>query len=551
MKVVICALNSKFVHSTLAPWYLKAAAGSFADCVVVEGTVNESFDQLYERILKEKPDKVAFSTYIWNVKIVLILAEHLKNELGTEIVLGGPEVSYNAGDLLEKYPFVDCIISGEGEKPFAQLCKGEPYDKIDGLCYKKLWGVSIKPPCISFDDPPNPYTDEYFERLVGRIAYIETSRGCPFSCAFCLSGRCGGVRFFDLEESKRRILLLANSGTQTVKFIDRTFNADRKRARKIFSFIIEKYGREIPKGVCFHFEIEGELLDDETFELLKTAPSGLFQFEIGVQSFNGQTLSSINRKCNLDKLCKNISKVIELGNIHTHIDLIAGLPYEDVESFKKSFNLAYALKPHMLQLGFLKLLHGSSLRAEATKLKIDFTDTPPYEIRSTQWMTSGELSKLHILEDVFEKMYNSRRFGLTCSYLDSLTDNHFDMYAGFAQYVADYGVKNTLDDFTKAIFDFFTTKAEVDKKILRDTLAIDRLATNRMGALPDFLKVKCENLKKTLNFLEESTETKRKKNVKRAACALLTEKKIAYVDYDECNYVTNRFLVKFTKICDN
>lgn len=550
MKVVVCALNSKFVHSTLAPWYLKAAVGSTVDCAVVEGTINESLDLIYERILRESPQTVSFSTYIWNVKAVLNLAERLKNELGVEIVLGGPEVSYNACELLEKYPFIDCIISGEGEKPFAQLCNGVSYDQIDGVCYKKAGGVSIKPPCVSFDDPPNPYTAEYFESLGGRIAYIETSRGCPFSCAFCLSGRCGGVRFFNLDESKRRLLLLANSGTQTVKFIDRTFNADRKRAREIFSYIIEKHGREIPAGVCFHFEIEGELLDDETLELLKKAPSGLFQFEIGVQSFNKQTLDAINRKCNLDKMCGNVSKVIELGNIHTHIDLIAGLPYENMESFKRSFNRAYALKPHMLQLGFLKLLHGAALREVSEAYENDFTDTPPYEIRSTRWMATEELNRLHILEDVFEKMYNSRRFGLTCRYLDSLTDDPFDMYEGLAIYVEGHGVKNTLDDFTKAIFDYFSSKNEVDRKILRDTLAIDRLATNRMGALPDFLKVKCENLKKTLNFLETSEKTKSKKNVKRAATALLSEKMVAYVDYDKCNYVTNRFLVRFTNIRD-
>ncbi len=551
MKIVICALNSKFVHSSLAPWYLKSSCGEFANCAVVEGTINECVETVFGRITAENPDLVAFSTYIWNLSYVLELGKRLKEEFGVKVLLGGPEVSYNAFEILENHNFVDYVISGEGEVPFAQFCRGTPIDEIVGFCYRKEGGVLIKPPYLSFEEPPDPYTSEYFERLNGRIAYIETSRGCPFSCAFCLSGRCDGVRFFDLEESKRKIVLLANSGTQTVKFIDRTFNADRKRAREIFSYIIGEYGHKIPTSVCFHFEIEGELLDDDTMAILEKAPVGLFQFEIGIQSFNTKTLEAIRRKCNLERLCENIKKVIRLGNIHTHIDLIAGLPYEDLEGFKHSFNLAYKLKPHMLQLGFLKLLHGAELRETASEYKCEFSDTPPYEILSNKWLNKEELRKLHTFEQVFEKVYNSRRFALCCEYLESAFSDTFDMYRELAEYVTNNNVQNTLDGITKAIFDFFSSKKEIDAQLLRDKLAIDRIATNKMGALPEFLKVKCPNLKKALNALEKNEETKRRKNVKRAATALLCENKIAYVDYDECNYVTNRFLVKFTENLDN
>lgn len=550
MKVVLCAINSKYVHSTLAVWYLLSSIKKCenVECKVIEGTINEPKDSIYERIAKEKADLVAFSTYIWNKKIVLDLSRRLKNDCEIEILLGGPEVSYNQREMLEKYSFVDYIISGEGEEPLYQLLNGNPIEKIDGISFKKGGHVSVKEAYISNNDPPNPYTKEYFENLKGRISYIETSRGCPFHCAFCLSGRCGGVRFFDLEQAKKNIIALANSGTQTIKFIDRTFNASRKRAREIFEFIIDGYGKIIPKNVCFHFEIEGELLDDETFEMLSKAPKGLIQFEIGLQSFNETTLQAIKRKTNLSLLSKNIQRIVSLGNIHTHIDLIVGLPYEDMESFKESFNSSYALKPHMLQIGFLKLLHGSSLREKSDVLENEFIDTPPYEIVSTQWLSAADIDRLHSFEDVFEKMYNSSRFGLTCEYLESVYENPFDMFMEFSDYVKCQHMPNNLDSFTKMIFDYFSSCKQVDEKKLRDALAIDRLATNRMGYLPSFLRIHSPHIKKTLNMLEKNEKTKRQKNVKRAAAILLTENKLAYVDYDNCDYVTNRFLVKFTEI---
>ena len=549
MRLTLCALNSKYVHSTLAVWYLYAAVKLKCESCVVEGTINEKIDVIVNRLEETKPDTVAFSTYIWNKTLVLEVAKEIKRRTGAKILLGGPEVSYNAGEILSQYGFVDYVISGEGEEPISKFCDAAELDTIEGLSYKILGDVVEKEPYVSLNDPPNPYTKEYFDALNGRISYIETSRGCPFKCAFCLSGRCGGVRFFDVEEAKKNILLLANSGTRTIKFIDRTFNADRKRARELWNFILEKYGTEIPDGVCFHFEIEGELLDEQSFKLLKQAPPGLIQFEIGLQSFNEKTLRAINRKTDLELLCKNITRVLELGNIHTHIDLIVGLPYENFESFKRSFNLAYALKPHMLQVGFLKLLHGSELRERNLDEKCEFTDTPPYEIISNEWLSSAEIQRLHTFEDAFEKLYNSRRFALTCDYLCELFETPFDMYIAFADYVShkDY---STLDKLTHLVYDYFGKLEEVDEGKLRDLLAIDRLATNRMGALPNFLKVKHPKMKQALNELERNPETKRPQNVKRAATPLLTENKIAYVDYDRCDYLTNRFLVKLTEICD-
>ena len=483
MKVLLCALNSKYIHSSLAVWYLSAAVQGCEniDCQVYEATINEKEDKIFNNIKSYGADLIAFSTYIWNKELVLRLAERISHETGAKILLGGPEVSYNSCELMGTYSFIDYIISGEGEEPFFKLCSGYPKEEIEGLIYKKCGGVCENQAKFPEKDPPNPYSQEYFDSLNGRITYIETSRGCPYRCAFCLSGRCGGVRFFDLESSKKNILLLAGSKTQTVKFVDRTFNADRKRACEIWNFIIGEYGKKIPKGVCFHFEIDGTLVDEETIEVLKKAPSGLFQLEIGLQSFNPSTLKAVNRRPSLEKLTENIKRIIALGNIHTHIDLIIGLPYENIESFKISFDKAYQLKAHMLQVGFLKLLHGSELR-ENNSYKCEFSDTPPYEIQSNPWLSTKELEELHLFEDVFERMYNSRRFALTCDYLDTLFESPFEMFMGFCRYIAEEGREKSLDGFTKQIYEHFSSFDFVDASTLRDKMAIDRLATLRLGS---------------------------------------------------------------------
>ncbi|MBO5287712.1 MAG: B12-binding domain-containing radical SAM protein [Clostridia bacterium] len=551
MKALICAINSKFIHSSLAVWCLAGGIEEFAPTVkynVLEGTINENKEDIIEKILSYEFDIIGISVYIWNKSLAFGIAEEIKKKTGAYVVLGGPEVSYNVTQIFEECPSVDAIISGEGEEAFARLCQGEDPSLIEGVSYKKCGQVVEKPTFVSAKDPPTPYVKRYFEALNGRIAYIETSRGCPFKCAFCLSGRCGGVRFFDLEKAKKNIVLLANSGTQTVKFIDRTFNADRKRAREIFQFIIDNYQVTIPRGVRFHFEIEGELLDDETISVLSKAPIGLFQFEIGLQSFNEKTLNFINRKTNLELLQKNIEKVISLKNIHVHIDLIVGLPYEDYNSFASSFNQAYKLKPHMLQIGFLKLLHGAEMRENKEKYKTEFTDTPPYEIVSNQWIGEEELKMLHSFEDAFERLYNSGRFPRTCVYLNGLFDDTFSMIEGFSKYVEAQRAKLTLDNFTSHILDYFSSIKCCDKSVLRDCLAQDRLSTNKMGYLPDFLKIHSPEIKRCLNELEKQESTKRRKGVKRACTILPSENKIAYVDYDTPHPVTGCYEIKYIPI---
>ena len=544
MKILFCALNSKYIHSTLAPWYLAAAAEQAgAQATVFEGTINEKIDDLYRKIEAYDFDIIGFSTYIWNKKYVLSLAELVKLRLNKTVILGGPEVSYNAREILEGNPFVDAVISGEGEEPFYQIAVGKNYDEISGLCFRKNGEIIVREPHVSKKNPPFPYSQKYLDSLSGRIAYLETSRGCPFRCAFCLSGRQGSVRFFDIEESKRKILLLANSGTQTVKFIDRTFNADRKRANEIFSFIIDEYGKKIPTSVCFHFEIEPNLVDDEAIKVIEKAPVGLFQFEIGLQSFNEKTLQYIYRHSNLEKTVNAIKRIVCLGNIHVHVDLIAGLSFETMESFADGFNKALKLRPHMLQLGFLKMLHGAEMREDNERFEAEYSSEPPYEITSTKWLSEHELNKLHTFEDVFEKLYNSGRFPRTCEYIFSLCENPFSEIMSFGEYCEENSVSNTLDSFTEAVYNYFLEKSGVDKKILRDCLALDRLSTNKMGVLPEFLKVRSPVIKKMLNELEKDKETRREKNVKRAATILLSRPAFAYVDYKNLHKVKKTYKI--------
>ena len=333
MKIVLCSINSKYIHSSLAVWYLLAAAkqsGTDHEVKVVESTINSQVEDIVAAIIAEKPDAVGFSAYIWNIEYVRKAAHTLKLiNSDIRIFLGGPEASYDAEELLEN-DYIDWIIKGEGEASFIKLLK----DNFSVPVKTVLSG-----PCLPYI---NPYTKEYMATLNGRIAYLETSRGCPFSCGFCLSGRDETVRFFDMEESKKNIILLANSGTKTVKFVDRTFNCNDKRAREIFEFIaLEREEGNIPQDVIFHCEVETDLFTQSTLDYLKTLPKGLFQFEAGLQSFNVETLKAVNRRTDMPKLVHNLKEIVSGGNIHLHIDLIAGLPYEDFDSFTRSFNQAY------------------------------------------------------------------------------------------------------------------------------------------------------------------------------------------------------------------
>jgi Fe-S oxidoreductase len=556
LNAVICALNSQYIHSSLAPWCLLAGVNAFCEAGitarVTEGTINENIEDVVQRITDQNPQAVGFCCYIWNITAAKRLIRLVKSRLpDTVVILGGPEVSYHAEAVLREEPLVSYVISGEGEKPFALLLNainsGKGTENIPGVCYRGSDGIVVSEPYTPEEEPPTPYTPDYFNALKGRIAYLETSRGCPYSCAFCLSGRCGNVRFFNLERAKREMLLLANSGTQTVKLVDRTFNANRKRSNELFRFIIEHYGTEIPNGVCFHFELAGDLLDDETIRLLSAAPVGAMQLEIGLQSFYGKTLEAVHRKTDMERLKRNIARLISNANMHIHIDLIAGLPYEDLNRFAQSFNTAYSLRPNMLQLGFLKLLYGAPMREQSKEFPCSYSPEPPYEVTETPWLSQRELQLLHRTEDALERLSNSGRFRRTLEYVFRQSGlPPFELFRGFGEYASEKGTERiSLDDYTALAYEYFSGLEGVEKTALRDALVCDRLATNSTGRLPAVLRVPDPSLKDVVRQLESGEETRGKKGIKRGAALLYSERCAVYADYIGRNPVTGEYpLVK-------
>ncbi len=547
MQAVICCLNSKYIHSSLAPWCLLAGVRTYAEkgivATVVEGTINEPLENVARRIVEKQPDAVGFCCYIWNILSVAELTRRVHQLLpNTRIVWGGPEVSYCAEHVLQTHKEVEFVLSGEGEKPFALLLNAlsqqEDYVNVPGISYRLGDEIIIGTPYVTNEIPPSPYLSEYFENLGGRIAYLETSRGCPFSCAFCLSGRCGSVRYYPLERAEKELLLLANSGTKTVKLVDRTFNANRERALYLFRFIVEHYGKEIPADVCFHFEIAGDLLDEETITVLSEAPVGLFQLEIGIQSFHEPTLAAICRKTDCTHLSQNIRKVLACDNVSVHIDLIAGLPHENKEIFAESFNKAYSLQPHMLQLGFLKLLHGAPMRENTEQYPCTFSPNAPYEVTSTPWLTTEELQKLHLVEEVLERLYNSGRFRRTLQHLLSVTKKSpFALFSRLADCLPTESL--SLDAYTEALYAACSTWDGIDKAVLRDVMACDRLATNPSGLLPACLQQN-ETLRKQHKRLMETDERfKRPDKVKRGTAWV--DDSLVYADYQNPHPVTGEY----------
>ncbi len=545
MKVIISCLNSKYVHASLSPWCLLAGVREFSknkyDTLVMESSINGDTESFADQIINEKPDVVAFSCYIWNITKTLEICRIIKRNHDCKIVLGGPEVAYRPKDILEKYEFVDFVLSGEGEWTFPEFLdnfNGELL-LVSGLTYRKNGEIITNPEKEYTNSPPSPYSAEFFENLNGRISYIETARGCPYRCAFCLSGRCSPLRFFDIQRVKNDIIRLSQSGTQTVKFVDRTFNANAERANEILLFIKENYGKEIPQNVCFHFEIAGDILKESTLEILSSMPYGSVQLEIGMQSFNEETLKIINRKTDTKKLVENIRKLVSFNNMHIHIDLIAGLTGEDLESFKNSFNVGYSLKAHMLQMGFLKLLHGADMRENKEKYPCEFNKEPPYEVRSTPWLSHDEIKMLKNCEDAVDRLYNSGRFLFTLEYLtDEIGISPFDVFNDFGNAVN--GNRMRLSEYAEKLYNFFSNKC--DKEVLREKILCDLLCCSSSVQIPDVLKIKDPLYKQVKKYFTENVD----KNIKIAI--IYSKNQVFAVNQSKEKDLQNRYEGKFYNI---
>lgn len=443
MKVLLAAINAKYIHSNLAVYSLRANLGKYKEKVQLkEYTINHQREDVIQDIYKEQPDVLAISCYIWNIEFIRGILGDIKKVLPkTEIWLGGPEVSYLSEQFLKENPYVKGIIRGEGEVTFCELVSSyvdnaKKISDICGLTYVSEGEIHSNPDRALSDLDTFAFAYEDLTDFENRIIYYESSRGCPYSCAYCLSSVDKSVRFRSLELVEKELLFFINHKVPQVKFVDRTFNCSHKHAMGIFQ-IIKKYDNGITN---FHFEISADILNEEELEFLRTLRPGLVQLEIGVQSVNEQTISAIHRRTSFDKLKKNVLFIKEKGNIHQHLDLIAGLPYEGYESFANSFNAVYQLRPEQLQLGFLKVLKGAHIYDVQKKYGIVYSSKPPYEVLGTNWLSYNDIIRLKQVEEVVEVYYNSMQFVRTMEFLLPFFETAFSMYESLGNYYEEMGL---------------------------------------------------------------------------------------------------------------
>ncbi len=484
MNTLLVAINAKYIHSNLAVYSLKAYAKSKGHHVDIgEYTINQNIETIIKDIYIRKPDLLGFSCYIWNIEYVKKIIPEVKKLLpDCYITLGGPEVSYNVNELLKELPQINEIISGEGEVAFCEVI-----NKIENTLYNNNAVTSnITNETITYIDMDTlPFPYENIFAMDNRIIYYESSRGCPYLCSYCLSCVDRKVRFRSLDKVFSELKIFINNKVPQVKFVDRTFNCNRERTIKLWKFLMEN-----DNGITnFHFEISADLINEEEIALLNQMRPGLVQLEIGVQTTNEKTLDAINRHADFEKISSVVKAIKGKGNIHQHLDLIAGLPYEDFTSFKNSFNDVFALEPDQLQLGFLKVLHGSPMKEFADNNDIKYLSYPPYEVISTPWLSYDDILKLKGIEEAVEIYYNSRQFIATLAYLRRFFTTPFDMF----EHIANYYESKKLTDIGHSrikryeiLLDMFC-KDYVDKSILKQTISYDLYHRENLKNRPEFL----------------------------------------------------------------
>ena len=509
MKVLLAAINAKYIHSNLGVYCLKAYAdqqlersGSGIEIEICEYTINNQMEKILGDLYSKKPDIAAFSCYIWNIAYVRQITEDLKKVLpDVKIWLGGPEVSYDAARILTEWPQIDGVMVGEGEETFAELLEGyenagedhaeqdRRFEQIAGLTFRDKAGTIHRTPFRPVMDLSKvPFVYEDLEKFQNRILYYETSRGCPFSCSYCLSSIDKSVRFRDLELVKKELGFFLEHKVRQVKFVDRTFNCKKSHSMAIWQYILEH-----DNGVTnFHFEIAADLLDQEELELLANMRPGLIQLEIGVQTVNPVVITEIRRKMDLEKVREITAQINKGHNIHQHLDLIAGLPFEDLDSFRESFNQVYRMEPEQLQLGFLKVLKGSYMEEQKENYELKFTGEPPYEVLSTKWLSYSDILKLKRIEEMVEVHYNSGQFGESVKMLEQEFEQPFDLYEALADWYEEKGAadigQSRLARF-ELLFQFGESMmcgAKLEE--FRDALTIDLYLRENAKTRPDFAR---------------------------------------------------------------
>lgn len=490
MKVVLLALNAKYIHTSLALRYIKSYCKDYESHItILETTINNNETEMIKAIYKEKPDIIGISCYIWNMSFVKTLIPTLRKLLPhTTLVLGGPEVSYEGDHLFEALD-IDLVMEGEGEETWKQYLdyriqgKGSLHD-INGIIYKKENVIIKNAPRQPLDLKHLPFVYDSLEGLEHKIIYYEASRGCPFNCQYCLSSTHKGVRFVPLERVKMHLTYFLEQRVKQVKFVDRTFNTKKAYAMAIWEHIIANDNG----STNFHFEIAAELIDDDMLELLKGARNGLIQFEIGVQSTNMKVLEAISRKMPYEDIKEITRKIKALGNIHQHLDLIAGLPYEDYASFRNSFNDVIALRPEQFQLGFLKLLKGSGLRKSAETYGLIYKDEPPYEILYTKEMNFDEMLKLHSIEELLERYYNSGRFHNSLEYLFTCFKSPFDFFEALMVFWEEQGydlIQHNKLAYYLHLITFAAQQTTVNSELLKEYIRLDYILHEPIREMPE------------------------------------------------------------------
>lgn len=514
MKTVLVAINAKYIHSNLAVYSLRSYARTFGyEPELLEFTINQQKDQILKGIYEAKPDLLCFSCYIWNLSYAEEIIEDIKKILPkVTIWAGGPEVSYDAPKFLKRHPEVDGIMCAEGEKTLTELIsyyevgksQGKSLDGINGIVYQENKTIHQTPlrDIMNMDDLVFPYEDlKDFEH---KIIYYESSRGCPFSCSYCLSSIDKKLRFrsFSLVE-KELEFFLAHKVPQ-VKFVDRTFNCKKSHAMAIWTYI-----KEHDNGITnFHFEVAADLLTEDEIALIQTMRPGLIQLEIGVQSTNEKTLAEIHRKTDFEEITRKVKAVQRGENVHQHLDLIAGLPYENYESFGRSFNDVYALKPEQLQLGFLKVLKGSYMAEAAEGYGCVHKAKPPYEVLGTRWLSYEEILKLKGVEEMVEVYYNSGQFQKTIRAMEHLFETAFSMY----EELADFYEKNGYNEVSHTrirryeILQEFLQEKEANLEYFKQLMIFDLYARENMKTRPQWANDLSAYKMQILDFYKKEEE---------------------------------------------
>ena len=495
MKILLAACNAKYIHSNLAVYDLQAYASDYADHIVLkEYTINQQKDDIMRDIYLEYPDVVCVSCYIWNLSFVKeLMADLIKILPGADFWAGGPEVSYDAEKFLTENSEFKGVMVGEGEETFKELAgyyvEKNPQDLKDmtGICYRDGDQIIHNGWRQIMDLSSIPFIYKDLSEFKNRIIYYESSRGCPFSCSYCLSSIDKKLRFRDTETVKKELQFFIDNKVPQVKFVDRTFNCKHDHAMAIW-----KYINEHDNGVTnFHFEISADLLREEELQEMSTMRPGLIQLEIGVQSTNPDTIKAIHRTMDFEKLKGIVDRIHSFGNIHQHLDLIAGLPYEDYDSFRHSFNDVYALKPQQLQLGFLKVLKGSHMMEMCREYGIVYKTQEPYEVLSTKWLDYDHVLKLKTVENMVEVYYNSGQFQNTLEYLEKFFPDAFSIYERLGSFYMEKGygdVSHTRMRRYEILLEFLEDVPEISMDQVKDQMVYDLYLRENLKSRPGFAR---------------------------------------------------------------